>query len=202
MIRIECKFEASISRHELDDYIRGLQLSVIAYTSDGMEVVLGRMGADQLLLTAAETDAADLFCICDNDSETMNTLFAALFDETYSFQAELEVNDNTDHVLFLWHSVFHPKLRPYQSSIINTLSEMFGNDCAIVMRRTACDLDDRELADLGFKKIAGTDFVFRHLAYVNEFSRANPQGTDVPHDFEADEEDAEWVLERWDVEEE
>ncbi len=202
MIRIECKFEASISRQELDDYIRGLQLSVIAYTYDGMEVVLGRMGADQLLLTAAETDAADLHCICDNDSEAMNLLVAALFDENYSFQAELEVNENTDHVLFLWHSVFHPKLRPFQSSILNTLSEMFGNDCAMVMRRKACDLDDKELADLGFKKIAGTDFVFRHLAYLNEYSRAHPQGAEVPDDFEADEEDAEWVRERWDIEDE
>lgn len=201
MIRIECNFAASIGRHELDDYIRGLELSIVAYTYDGMEVVMGRMGADQLLLTAAESDAADLFSICDNDSDGMTTLFSALFDGGYAFQPELEVKENTDYVLFLWHSIFHPKLRPFQSAILNTLSELLGNDCAMVMRRTACDLNEKELADLGFKKIAGTDFVFRHLAYVNEYSRTNPQGAEVPVDFEADEEDEAWVLDRWDVEE-
>jgi hypothetical protein len=200
MIRIQCNFEASIGRTELDDYTRSLNLSVIGFTEDGLDIVLGRMCADQLLLRAAADDGEDLIGICDNDSGSMVDLFTSLFDDDYLFQAEFGVDENTDHVLFLWKSTFHPKLRPYQAGILNTLPEMLGNDSAMVMRRNACDLDETELVDLGFKRIAGTEFLFRHLAYMNEFTRVNPKGTEVPADFEVVEADAEWVLEHWNEE--
>jgi hypothetical protein len=200
MIRIVCTFEASVCRSELDDYMRGLDLSVVGYTEDGQDVLLGRMSADLLLLQAASDDGEPLVAICDNDSGAMIDLYASLFNEDYTFLDELCVDDNTDHVLFLWQSVFHPKLRAFQSNILNTLPHMFGNDCAMVMRRTACDLEDRELVDLGFKKIAATEFLFRHLSYLNEYTKIYPRGMEIPVDFEVTDEDSDWVLDRWDEE--
>ncbi|MEQ1829430.1 MAG: hypothetical protein ABL921_25930 [Pirellula sp.] len=200
MIRIRCMFEAAICRSELDDYVRVLELSIVGYTEDGEEIVMGRMGAELLQLQAAAEDGQELISICDNHSGNLVDLYTSLFNEDYDLQEEFDIDAATNQVLFLWQSAFHPKLRPYQSSILNTLPDMFGCDCAMVMRRTASDLDDRELVDLGFKRIAGTEYLFRHLGLMNEYSRVHPRGIETAAEFQAFDEDADWITENWDEE--
>lgn len=200
MIRVECKLKASIGRYELEDYIRPLDITIYAYTADGDEVVMGKIAADQLRLLEVNHDGVDLVAVCDQDSGGMADLFGALFDEDNDFQPELDVDMETHFVLFLWNSVIHPNLAPYHSGIIETVCDLFGHLGAVVMRRSDCTLSDRELADLKFSKIAGSEFVFRHLSFMSEFTKINPQGTEVPFDFEVEIEDEEWVMERWEVE--
>ena len=55
----------------------------------------------------------------------------------------------------------------------------------------------KQLAELGFSKISGTGFVFRHVALRTDFTDAHPQGTDDSPEFESCDEDEEWVLSRW-----
>jgi len=180
----------------VEDYLRPLNISICGYSADGDEVVLGMIGADQLLFGDCIYDNQHLISVCDADSSGMVELFEALFDEEYKFQPELEVEETTEYVLFVWKGVFHPKLRPYQSTILESLSRMMGLFCAMVMRRAACELSDKELANLRFQKIAGTDFVFKHTSFECEFSRENPIGSLI-QEFEVEPNDAHWVQAEW-----
>ena len=58
-------------------------------------------------------------------------------------------------------------------------------------------LSDTELASLGFRRIAGSELIYRHSARKSDFSEEHPTGMDVSLEFEAEESDAEWVLEKW-----
>lgn len=57
------------------------------------------------------------------------------------------------------------------------------------------DLTEAELAELGFKKIAGKDLIFRHSAIRNPYNDRHPQGQDA--DVEALPEYEEWVMKEW-----
>jgi hypothetical protein len=200
MIRVECKFAASIGRFELEDYVRPVEFSVLGYTVDGDEVVMGRIVGDQLRLIEAEIDEISLFDICDNDSGGMTDLFTALFDENYNFHEEIDPKMETDYILFLWNAALHPSLAPYFSGIVETISDMLGKHSAVVVRRGVCQLTDRQLADLGFGRIAGTEFLFRHMGMLSPYNKMYPQGDLVDSDYAVDADDGQWVLENWDDE--
>ncbi|MGZ0173928.1 MAG: hypothetical protein ACKVHE_30835, partial [Planctomycetales bacterium] len=59
------------------------------------------------------------------------------------------------------------------------------------------DLSDAELASLGFRRIAGSELIYRHSALRSDFTDEHPCGMDVALEFEAEESDAEWVLAEW-----
>jgi hypothetical protein len=56
-------------------------------------------------------------------------------------------------------------------------------------------LPEADLAELGFKKIAGGALIFRHSALHTPFSDRHPQGQDV--DVEALPEYEDWVEKEW-----
>ena len=47
---------------------------------------------------------------------------------------------------------------------------------------------------LGFRRIAGSELIYRHSARKSHFLEEHPPGMDVSLDFEAEESDAKWVL--------
>jgi hypothetical protein len=67
----------------------------------------------------------------------------------------------------------------------------------LAMWHQTTDLTDAELASLGFRRIAGSNLIYRHSALRSDFSDEHPCGMDVPLDFQADESDEEWVLAEW-----
>ena len=197
MIEISCEFAVSLGRFLRSDYIRALDLTVYSFDENGDRVVLGKIAGDQLMLAEAELDDEDIFEICDQDSQGLYEVYEALFDKGGEFQHELALNEPTAFILFLWRSVFHPKLKPYQQAILEAVANLFGNEGVLAMWRHVGDISDKELADLGFRKIAGTELIFRHLALRTAFSDAYPQGIEVPLEFEAFKEEATVVLAEW-----
>lgn len=197
MIYISCEFSASLGRFDFEDYIRALHLTVYSLDESGNRVVLGIFGADKLLLMDAQIDGEDIFQICDQDSQGLYEVYEALFEEGGEFQEELAVDDVTEHLIFLWRSVLHPKLRPFETGILEAVGTLFGNECVLAMWRSVTNLTDKELAELGFRKIAQTSLLFRHLALQTEFSRANPRGIEIPIEFKASSDDEKWVMARW-----
>jgi len=195
VISVACQFAVPVGRREYTDYIRTLDLSVTYCDELGIELVLGRIAGDQLLLAEVELDGENLFEICDEDSQGMYELYEALFKDG-EFQPELSLDDPAEHILFLWRAVLHEKLRPYESAIVEIICNLFGRSCVVVMWREVTHLSDKELADLGFAKIAGTEFVFRHMSLQTNFANANPRGVDVL-DLEASMEDEALVLSQW-----
>jgi hypothetical protein len=124
-------------------------------------------------------------------------LSVALFDEQGEFQPELNIDEPTDSLIFIWRAVLHSRLRPYLQGVIDTIGTLFGNEIVLAMWHGTTDLSDAELASLGFRRIAGSELIYRHSALRSDFTDEHPCGMDVPLEFEAEESDAEWLLAEW-----
>jgi hypothetical protein len=196
MIRVKCQLTSAVGRYEQDDYIRPILISIVGYTNEGDEIELGRIDAEQILYSDVIEDGLSLVDVCDGSSGYLADLFGALFNAEGEFQKSLRIDVPTDYILSISKVSIHPKLRFFQSSVFNTVANLFGRNCAMVLLREATELEDRELADLGFSKIARSPFCFRHTGHMNEFSRLYPKGTEVSEDFEVDPEDGNWIAEK------
>jgi len=197
MIYVTCEFETPIGRSDYSDYVRSLRLDVSGCDDVGNRILLGRIAADQVLVGDAQTEGMPLFDVCDQDSQGLHETYVALFDEQGEFQSELNIDEPVDSLIFVWRAVLHSRLRPYLQGVIDTIGTLFGNETVLAMWHGTTDLSDTELASLGFRRIAGSELIYRHSALRSDFSDEHPCGMDVPLDFEAEESDAEWVLAEW-----
>ena len=107
MIHILCQFETPIGRFDCSDFVRALAIDIIGYDGAGNEVLLGKLAADQVLISEAFSCGMSLFDVCDQDSQGLYDAYAALFDEKGEFQPELEIEVPTDSLIFLWRAVLH-----------------------------------------------------------------------------------------------
>ena len=197
MIYVTCEFETPIGRSDYSDYVRALRLDVSGCDDAGHRILLGRVATDQVLVGDAQTEGMPLFDVCDQDSQGLHETYVALFDEQGEFQPELNIGEPTDSLIFIWRAVLHSRLRPYLQGVIDTIGTLFGNETVLAMWHGTTDLSDAELVSLGFRRIAGSELIYRHSALRSDFTDEHPCGTDVPLDFEAEESDAEWVLAEW-----
>ena len=195
MIRLSCSFVSSIGRHQLEDYVRELEIAVFSYDQSGHEVVLGRIAATQILWAAAEIDGQSLFDICDSDSQGLYELYRALTNKRGKIRTDLKGYEVVDHVIFVYRIVLHPDLGFCRRAILESVVTLFDHDSLAVMWKDTGNFSESELADLGFCKIAGEELIFRNSAFETPFSESNPRGLDV--DFEARPEHAAWVAGHW-----
>jgi hypothetical protein len=149
------------------------------------------------LVGDAQVDGMTLFDVCDQDSQGLHEAYVALFDPDGEFQSELNLDDFADTLIFIWKAVLHPRLHPYVPGVIATIGSLFSEATVVAMWHDTTGLADIELASLGFRRIAGSELIYRHSARKSDFSEEHSTGMDVPLDFEAEESDAKWVLEKW-----
>ena len=81
-----------------------------------------------------------------------------------SFRPDLRIKELTNHVMFLYGAVFHPSIHPFRQGILDAAFNLFGKDSVALMWLDTSGLPESELAELGFKKIAGQSLIFRHSA--------------------------------------
>jgi hypothetical protein len=195
MIRLFCSFDSSIGRFELEDYVRELEVTVSSFDEGGQQVILGRVAATQVLWAAAEIDGEPLFDICDSDSQGLYEVYRTLTNKKGKIRADLKAYEVVDHVIFVYRIVLHPDLGLYRQGILESVITLFGYESLAVMWKDTGDFSEAELAELGFRKIAGEELIFRHSAFKTPFSEKNPRGQDV--DFDAMPEHQAWVEEQW-----
>jgi hypothetical protein len=194
-MRLQCEFSTPAARSEVDDYVRHLVITVEAFGKDYDLYVVGKLAMDQILWNDALTDGVPLFDICDNDSQGLHEAHVILTNGNDSFRPDLRVQEVTRHVMFLYGAVFHPAIHSYRQGILDTAFNLFGEESVALMWLDTSGLTEAELAELGFKKIAGEDLIFRHSALRTPFSERHPQGQDA--ELEAIPEWEEWVLREW-----
>ncbi len=197
MIYISCQFDTPICRSDYSDYVRALRLDVSGYDDVGNRILLGKIAADQVLIGDAQIHGMPLFDVCDQDSQGLYETYVALFDDKGEFQPELNIDQPADSLIFVWRAVLHSRLRPYLQGVIDTIGTLFGNETVLAMWHRTSGLSDAELEPLGFRRIAGSELIYRHYVLRSDFSDEHPSGMDVPLDFEAEESDEEWVLREW-----
>jgi len=192
---LRCEFLTSVARSEVDDYVRHLVISVECYGQDYDLYVVGKLAMDQLLWSDALADGVPLFDICDNDSQGLHEAHVILTNGHDSFRPDLRIKEATSHVMFLYGAVCHPSIHTYRQGILDTAFRLFGEDSVALMWLETSGLPESDLAELGFKKIAGQALIFRHSALRIPFTDRHPQGQDA--DVEALPEYEEWVMKEW-----
>jgi hypothetical protein len=195
-MRLHCEFSTPVARTDLDDYLRHLVISIECFDKDiAKTYVVGKLAMDQIFWTHALADGVPLFDICDNDSQGLHEAHVILTDGHDSFRPDLRIKEATNHVMFLYGAVFHPSIHPYRQGILDTAFNLFGEESVALMWRETSGLPEADLAELGFKKIAGKELIFRHSALRTPFRDRHPQGQDA--DVEALSEYEEWVRKEW-----
>lgn len=113
----------------------------------------------------------------------------------YTFRPDLGIDELTNHVIFLYGAVFHPSIHSFRQGILDAAFNLFGEESVALMWLETSGLPEADLADLGFKKIAGESLIFRHSALRTPFGDRHPEGQDA--DVEALPECEEWVEKAW-----
>jgi len=157
--------------------------------------IVGKLAMDQILWSDALADGVPLFDICDNDSQGLHEAHVILTKGQDSFRSDLRIKEVTNHVMFLYGAVFHPSIHGYRQGILDTAFNLFGEESVSLMWLDTSGLSESDLAELGFKKIAGEALIFRHSALRTPFDDMHPQGQDA--DVEALPEFEEWVEKEW-----
>ena len=194
-MRLHCEFSTPVARTEVDDYVRHLVITIEGFSKDYELCVVGKLAMDQILWNDALTDGVRLFDICDNDSQGLHEAHVILTNGHDTFRPDLKIQEATNHVMFLYGAVFHPSIHAFRQGILDAAFNLFGQESVALMWLETSGLPESELAELGFKKIAGEALIFRHSALRTPFGDKNPQGQDA--DLEALPEYEEWVGKEW-----
>jgi hypothetical protein len=195
-MHLHCQFSAPVARTDLDDYLRHLEIGVACYDEDGLdEYSVGKLAMDQVLWADALVDGVSLFEVCDSDSQGLHEVHLVLTNGGQEFRPDLRINEITSHVFFLYGAVFHASVHPYRQGILQAAFTLFGEESLAVMWKDTSGLSEVDLADLGFRKIAGSDLIFRHSALRTPFGERFPKGQDA--DVVATAAFEEWVEQQW-----
>ncbi len=125
-------------------------------------------------LTRAATAGVSIYDVCDSDSSGWEAVYSILLQPGQDF-AELKEELNFDEpifdLLFLYCSVFHPSMERWRLFILDHAARLFGESSAMVMWENETGIASSDLARLGFRRIAGTELLFRPNMVVNDYSQ-------------------------------
>ena len=166
--------------HDPEFYVQEITGTLKAITSDTEEP----LGTIQLLLahaTQALNNRIHLADVCDAHSDYMVSVYNALFDETGETKPELDIEPAWNDILVLLEFDVPDEFRSTGCVVraFETAITTFASADLIVaaMEGKLHDFDGLDLTvdewrQLGFKRIAGSQFAFR------ETCRINPYGID------------------------
>ncbi|PHQ31695.1 hypothetical protein [Rhodopirellula bahusiensis] len=191
---------------EPNQYIRPHVVDVVCLTDEGdsEEVIAGRVAVDYLDISRAETAGQSIVHVCDADSQNWEMVYSSTIEPAIDFagiRKDFEFDDPVQGLIFIHQVVLHPSLRDWQQMILDSICDMFPNETATVMIRGITELPDRELAELGFRIVAGHDVLFRPNMLKYDYTTADDPRDPfadliVPPDADAH------VLDRWDLDDE
>jgi hypothetical protein len=195
-LKLSVRFDAAVARTDLEDYVQNLEIAVMCFDQEcATEYVVAKLVMDRILWADAQVDGVSLFEVCDNDSQGMHELHVILTKGKQEFRRDLKIDEVTNHVIFLYRAVFHPAVHLNRQSILDTAFKLFGRESLAVMWQETSGLSDAELADLGFRKVASSQMVYRHSASRTNFEDRHPKGLD--NDVDGVPEYEQWVIREW-----
>ncbi|MBN2476045.1 MAG: hypothetical protein JXB62_15650 [Pirellulales bacterium] len=195
-------FDSPIVREEDHGFIRHYDVDVFGFGEDG-EHLIGKVAFDIFLWGDAEVAGADLFEICDADSQGWCDVFCALSGrETFGgggrdeILPELGIEDVVDRITFVWRFLLHPEARTdCTKAVVQDIARYVGIESILTTWHGTLEMPDSDLVDVGFSKVGGTTLVFRDLHLQAPYAARHPLGEEI--DFDARPEHEEWVLKQW-----
>ena len=173
----DCRFTYFPRPFEPNHFLREMTIDVVCGVDDFGDVVAARLAVDRLDIGRAATAGEDVYEVCDADSSGWEAVFAGLFEPggQGEWRSDFGFVEPIDHLLFMYHSVFHPALREWQAYIIDHVAALFGHESAFVMWQSETDLTDTELAALGFRIIAGSNLRLRPNMLRHEYDASDDE---------------------------
>lgn len=170
-MHFDCKFSYYPQPMESNFFLRPMTVDVMCYVDDYGDTVAARLAIDHLDVSRVVVMGEDLYDVCDCDSAGWEAVFKAIFEPggEGEWRSDLGIDDPINNVLFMHKAVFHPSLREWQRFIIDHAATLYGHDSAFVMWKGETDLTDKELAELGFRIVAGTDLRVRPNMFQNAY---------------------------------
>jgi hypothetical protein len=188
-MRFRVTFEYDPSPFEPDDYLRPGVVDVLCLPEVGDEQVAARLAFDHLDISRIIDSGESLMDVCDADSQGWLNVYEALFEphgNNGELRREFEFDELVFDVLFIHRAVFHPSIENWVGYILDHVSKLIDTNSATVMWQKIVGLSDRVLADIGFRRIAGEQLLFRpnmlQHACDKEHRLANPSAIRIDED--------------------
>lgn len=154
--------------------------TITGMVSDNEQREFGTITLMKVSACEAMNRRFSLLEICDAHSEFLLSAASAVFDDNGATKEELEIEPGWCDLLILWEFDVEPEFR--RNSIVVKAFEAAMNflgprDLVVAAmdgeHYIGLELTIDEWRELGFMKIAGTQFVFRDSAYLNPYT--NPR---------------------------
>ncbi|MCA9134493.1 MAG: hypothetical protein KDA45_15090 [Planctomycetales bacterium] len=164
------------------------------------EYIVGRVFAQRMDWLLAKTMGYNPLAVCDAASSTWLQLYETLSNKRRNgFRKDLNLDTFIRELFFVQEILLHPDIEDRLAVLDAVLSGMSGDNSLILMQHEPVaehHLHGWELRDLGFKKIARSNFLLRDNRFRYPFGEAHYGGRSV--DFAATAEHEEWLLDHWD----
>jgi hypothetical protein len=175
-MRFQCSFNYYPHPQEPNDFLRSGTVDVYCWPENGDEQIVARLAFDHLDIVRAEYAGENIYEVCDADSAGWEATYHALFesvDGNTQLRRDFEFDDAVGHVLFIHKVMFHPCLHEWRSYILDHVCHLIDTDSVTVMWKSTTDLSEKKLSDLGFRRIAGEELLFRPNMYRHSYEAAN-----------------------------
>ncbi len=157
------------------EYVHTIAGTALAFMDGDAEAEAGRITLRLVSVTEAVNRGEDLFIVCDADSAILEAAYWALFDEKGETKEDLDIEPGWNNLLYIEAVESEPEYQETTLAVrlIETAIAIFCSDGLVIAVEEAFDLTIEEWRQLGFKRIAGSEFVFRDQLRVNPYGEGS-----------------------------
>ncbi|MHC4404105.1 MAG: hypothetical protein ACYTG0_30995 [Planctomycetota bacterium] len=150
-------------------YVHDIAGTALAFTDSDAEEEAGRITFRLVSVTEVVNRGEDLYVVCDADSAVLEAAYCALFNENRETKEELDIEPGWNSLVYIESVEVEPEYQETTLAVrlIETAIAIFCSDGLVIAVEEAFDLTIEEWRQLGFKRIAGSEFVFRDQLRVN-----------------------------------
>ncbi|TWU37449.1 hypothetical protein [Novipirellula artificiosorum] len=172
-MRIDCHSTFYLKPSDPTHYFRRSEMDVWCHTNGDEPTIAARLAVDYLDIARADSEGQSILHICDADSAAWMQVYEATIEPDINFlgiREDFGFDDPVQGLVFIHGAVFHPDVNSWRTFILDSLCHMFPEDTATVMWKHTTNLEPKELASLGFRKVAGSELLFRPNMLQNTYS--------------------------------
>jgi ribosomal protein S18 acetylase RimI-like enzyme len=153
------------------EYVHEITGKAVAFIDGDAEEEAGEITMRLVSVTEAVNRGEDLHEVCDADSAVLEAAYWAVFDENGETKDELDIEPGWNNLLYIEGVEIEPEYRNTRLAVrlIETAIVIFCSDGLVIAVEEAFDLTIEEWRELGFKRIAGSEFVFRDQLRINPY---------------------------------
>ncbi len=193
---LQCHVTASTRRRSIEDYVREVNVDVMEYGEEGaIEILLGRFAFQQILWSEIELDGQDAHSVFEEYSDDLEAVYFCFVDEYGDIRSEFQAEAHVSRIVVLDRMVLHPKILKHGQHLLEAALNLFGTSVFVVSWQEVPPLADKSLAELGFRRAAETNFIYRHSSLRRSYEKRYPRGYEKFVDAKPRYE--QWVIDAW-----